>query len=71
MLGVDARFAVDRSEILRGGLSYTVDTLASLSSAEPGAELVLLIGEDLAAQVATWREPERIASLGADRGDVA
>ncbi len=63
MLGVDSRFAVDRSEILRGGLSYTVDTLASLSSAEPGAELVLLIGEDLAAQVATWREPERIASL--------
>jgi nicotinate-nucleotide adenylyltransferase len=63
MLGVDARFAVDRSEILRGGLSYTVDTLAGLSAANPGAALVLLIGEDLAAQVATWREPARIAAL--------
>jgi nicotinate-nucleotide adenylyltransferase len=63
MLGVDARFAVDRSEILRGGLSYTVDTLAALAAAEPGVALFLLIGEDLAEQVGTWREAPRIAEL--------
>jgi len=54
---------VDRSEIDRGGLSYTVDTLADLAARHPGAELLLLIGEDLAAQIATWREPARIAAL--------
>jgi nicotinate-nucleotide adenylyltransferase len=63
MAGVDARFSVDHSEILRGGLSYTADTLAALAAANAGAALFLLIGEDLAAQIATWREPQRIASL--------
>ena len=63
MVAGDARFAVDRSEIDRGGLSYTVDTLADLAARHPGAELLLLIGEDLAAQIATWREPARIAAL--------
>jgi nicotinate-nucleotide adenylyltransferase len=48
---------------LRGGLSYTADTLAALAAANAGAALFLLIGEDLAAQIATWREPQRIASL--------
>ncbi len=63
MLGVDARFAVERSEILRGGLSYTVDTLAALAAAEPGVALFLLIGEDLADEVGSWRESARIAEL--------
>ena len=65
MVGVDPRFAVDRSEIERGGLSYTVETLEELASSGryPGAALFLLIGADLAAQLATWREPARIAAL--------
>ena len=63
MLAGDARFAVDRSEMEREGLSYTVDTLAGLAARHPGASLHLLIGEDLSAQIATWREPARIAAL--------
>jgi nicotinate-nucleotide adenylyltransferase len=63
MIGGDARFAVDRSEIARPGLSYTADTLAELAARHAGAELFLLIGSDLAAQIGTWREPARIASL--------
>ena len=63
MVGVDARFAVDRLELLREGLSYTADTLAELAARHAGASLFLLIGEDLAAQIATWREPARIAAL--------
>jgi nicotinate-nucleotide adenylyltransferase len=63
MIGEDRRFAVEPVEIERGGLSYTVDTVQALAKRERGATLFLLIGEDLAAQFATWREPERIARL--------
>lgn len=59
----DARFTVDPIEIDRNGLSFTVDTLAALAARHPGAALFLLIGEDLAGQIATWREPGRIAKL--------
>ena len=63
MVDGDARFAVDRTELLRAGVSYTADTLAELAARHPGASLFLLIGEDLAAQVGEWREPARIAAL--------
>jgi nicotinate-nucleotide adenylyltransferase len=56
-------FAVATLEIERGGLSYTVDTLATLAAAHPGAELCLLLGPDALAGLPTWREPERIAAL--------
>jgi len=59
----DARFVVDPIEIDRNGLSFTVDTLAALAARHPDARLYLLIGEDLAGQIATWREPGRIAEL--------
>lgn len=59
----DARFAVDRVEIERGGLSYTVDTLAELRRREAGARLFFLIGEDNASQLAKWREPRLVAEL--------
>ena len=63
MVAGDPRFIVDPIELNRGGLSYTVDTLTALSEREPGAALVLLIGEDLAGQIGSWRAPERIAAL--------
>lgn len=63
MVGTDARFAVDSIEVDRAGLSYTVDTLATLAEREPGAHRFLLVGADLALQVASWREPARIAAL--------
>lgn len=63
MVGDDPRFAVDPIEIDRSGLSYTVETLAALAAREPGARRFLLIGEDLASQIASWREPRRIAEL--------
>jgi nicotinate-nucleotide adenylyltransferase len=62
-VGSDPRFAVDSIEIDRGGLSYTVDTLDALAARDPESERFLLIGEDLAEQVATWRQAERIADL--------
>jgi len=56
-------FAVATLEIERGGLSYTVDTLAALAAAQPDAELCLLLGPDALAGLPTWREPKRIAEL--------
>jgi nicotinate-nucleotide adenylyltransferase len=61
MLGDDPRFGVQTVEIDRKGLSYTVDTLAHLAAIYPRASRFLLVGEDLAGQMATWREPGRIA----------
>ena len=60
------RCAVRRSsaiEIERGGLSYTVDTLAALADRWPGAELFWLVGADVTPTFAKWREPERIVEL--------
>lgn len=62
-VGDDPRFAVDPIEIGRTGLSFTVDTLAALAARHPDARLLLLIGADLSRQIATWREPHRIAEL--------
>ena len=59
----DDRFAVDRVEIDRPGLSYTVDTLADFAGRYPDARRFFLIGEDLVTQFPRWREPERIAAL--------
>lgn len=73
LAGADPRFAVDSSEADRGGLSFTVDTMRSLRAAHPDAEFFLLMGEDTAATLPQWREPEALAALAtvaiARRGD--
>jgi nicotinate-nucleotide adenylyltransferase len=51
------------AEVARGGVSYTVDTLAQVKKAEPDADLFLLIGEDNWGEFSTWREPERILTM--------
>ncbi len=63
MIAGDSRFAADPVEIDRKGLSFTVDTLEALAARDPGARRFLLIGEDLAPQIATWRDAKRIAEL--------
>jgi nicotinate-nucleotide adenylyltransferase len=55
--------AADGREIARGGRSYTVETLEELAVTWPGAELVLLLGSDAAAQFEQWRSPARIREL--------
>ena len=71
----DPRLTVDDREVARGGLSFTVETLRSLRAAQPAAELFLILGEDSAASLPQWREPEAIADLAriavAGRGEAA
>jgi nicotinate-nucleotide adenylyltransferase len=63
LIAGDSRFAVDPVEIDRNGLSFTVETLDVLASRDPEARRFLLIGEDLAGEIATWRDASRIAEL--------
>jgi len=62
-LGDDPRFQASRIELDRDGLSFTVDTLEALQRETPGGSLFMLIGEDLASQIASWRDAARIADL--------
>jgi nicotinate-nucleotide adenylyltransferase len=52
-----------RIEIDRGGESMTADTLAALAQQHPGAELFLVIGNDVAAQLDTWRRADEVKEL--------
>lgn len=47
-------------EVIRGGMTFTVDTLHELRELHVGAELFLGLGEDAAAGLATW---ERLAEV--------
>jgi nicotinate-nucleotide adenylyltransferase len=50
-------------ELERGGVSYTADTLAALRAAEPAADLVLVIGADVAAALDTWERLDEVRRL--------
>ncbi|HEX3427018.1 MAG TPA: nicotinate-nucleotide adenylyltransferase [Acidimicrobiales bacterium] len=52
-----------RLEIDRGGESYTADTLAELRELHPGASLYLIVGWDVASELASWERWEEIQRL--------
>ncbi len=52
-----------RLEIDRGGPSYTIDTVGELLSAEPGADLVLVVGSDIVPELPTWKDEAALRSL--------
>lgn len=60
-VGGHEAFAVSTIEVDRGGVSYTVDTLAVLAERHPHDTLALVLGPDALAQLPTWREPQTIA----------
>ncbi|MEE9156352.1 MAG: nicotinate-nucleotide adenylyltransferase [Gemmatimonadota bacterium] len=53
-------FAVDDRELRRSGPSYTVDTVAELREANPEAELFLLVGSDILAEIHEWYRAEEL-----------
>ncbi len=61
--GFDGRCRVETLEVERGGASYTVDTLESLSGREPDAAWILVMGSDQLPGLPTWRRVERIFEL--------
>jgi nicotinate-nucleotide adenylyltransferase len=54
---------VDTREIARSGPTYTVDTLRELKAEFPDALLYLIMGEDQARALTTWREWEEVVRL--------
>ena len=62
-VGGQAAIEVSTLEIDRGGVSYTVDTLAAIHAQEPSAELFLLMGADTLEDLPHWRAPGRICEL--------
>jgi nicotinate-nucleotide adenylyltransferase len=56
---------IDRSELDRGGASYTVDTLEALHAAEPESQWVWVMGSDQLAGLPTWRRASRVLELAA------
>ncbi len=62
-IGGHEAFSVSRLEIDRGGVSFTVETLATIHAELPDAELFLLMGADTLEDLPNWREPRRILEL--------
>ena len=56
-------FLLSKTELERGGVSYTVDTLTQINEEKPDDDLFLLIGGDSLAKFDTWRNPEKICRL--------
>jgi nicotinate-nucleotide adenylyltransferase len=54
---------VDDQELVRGGVSYTVDTLRNYAARFPGANLFYLVGADQVPHLGEWREPAELARL--------
>ena len=56
-------FEMEDAEILRGGASYTIDTILHLRALQPEAEFLYLIGEDNLAELHTWRRVDELHHL--------
>jgi nicotinate-nucleotide adenylyltransferase len=56
-------FRIDTSELSRGGVSYTVESLRRLREELPEAEIFFLMGGDSLAEFLTWKEPGEILKL--------
>jgi nicotinate-nucleotide adenylyltransferase len=62
-LGGSAGMVLDRTELDRPPPSYTVHTLEELRRRNPGSQLVLLLGADVASELSAWHQAERIPEL--------
>lgn len=54
------RFEISTLEIDRGGMSYTIDTLLTVTSMVPDAQIFLLMGADSLRDFPYWRRPADI-----------
>lgn len=50
-------------EIDRGGSSYSIDTIQQLRADMPDAELVLVVGSDVVADLNTWHRHDELCQL--------
>ena len=62
-IGADTRLQSDSVEVDRDGLSYTVDTLREFARRFPSADRYFLVGADVLASFAQWRDPQTVLDL--------
>jgi nicotinate-nucleotide adenylyltransferase len=64
-LAADGEDGVEASdlEVGRDGVSYSYRTLELLAERDPEAEVFFLLGADMAAGLASWKEPARVVEL--------
>ena len=64
-LAVEDEDGVEASglEVERGEVSYSYRTLELLAERQPDGEFFFLLGADMAAGLAGWKEPERVLEL--------
>ena len=62
-IGGNEKFQIERCELERDGVSFTVDTLEYLKGQDDQTELFLLIGGDSLDEFHTWKDPGKICSL--------
>ena len=69
----EPRFTLDRIELRRHGVTFTLDTVRVLAAVEPGTEWFLILGQDQYATLHTWRDwrelVERVTLAIANRPD--
>ncbi|WP_027107674.1 nicotinate-nucleotide adenylyltransferase [Lacticigenium naphthae] len=56
-------FSVDLSEIVRGGKSYTFDTIVELKERNPETEYYFIIGGDMVADLKNWYKIEELLKI--------
>ncbi len=56
-----SQYDVDDQEIVRGGISYTIDTVREYARRFPQGQFYYLIGADHIAQLPKWREADELA----------
>lgn len=62
-IGGHEGFVLRRDELNRGGVSYTVDTLAELKEQQPDDQLFFLVGSDSLSSFPDWVQPGRICEI--------
>ena len=60
-LAGETRCEVSETELQRGGVSYSIDTVREFAATNPDAELFWLIGADHVASLPLWREANALA----------
>jgi nicotinate-nucleotide adenylyltransferase len=61
--GDEERVAASRLEVDRDETSYSYRTLELLVDQDPEREIFFLLGADMAAELASWRQPARVLEL--------
>src|SRR4051812_10154908 len=56
-------YEIDKQEVQRGGISFTIDTVRDYVRRFPGGEFFYLIGADHVPTLPKWREAEELARL--------